>query len=91
MPTNELVPAESILSGFVELAQPATRRTVLALADAAANKADRETLKGLASDDYDAEIITKRVSILDLLETYPSIDLPLESFLTMLPQMRVRQ
>lgn len=91
LPTNELVPAESILSGFVELAQPATRRTVLALADAAANKADRETLKGLASDDYDAEIITKRVSILDLLETYPSIDLPLESFLTMLPQMRVRQ
>ncbi|KAI1458582.1 bifunctional P-450:NADPH-P450 reductase [Annulohypoxylon moriforme] len=91
LPTNELVPAHSILSGFVELAQPATRRTVHALADAATNEKERAALKNLASDSFDAEIIAKRVSILDLLETYPSIDLPLGSFLTMLPQMRVRQ
>ncbi|KAI0880913.1 bifunctional P-450:NADPH-P450 reductase [Annulohypoxylon maeteangense] len=91
LPTNELVPAHSILSGFVELAQPATRRTVLVLADEATNETERATLKILGSDNYDAEIIAKRVSILDLLETYPSIDISLGSFLTMLPQMRVRQ
>ncbi|KAI2464828.1 bifunctional P-450:NADPH-P450 reductase [Annulohypoxylon bovei var. microspora] len=91
LPTNELVPAYTMLSGFVELAQPATRRTILTLADVADREDERNALKNLASDSYDAEIIAKRVSILDLLETYPSVNLPLGSFLAMLPQMRVRQ
>ncbi|KAI2627622.1 bifunctional P-450:NADPH-P450 reductase [Hypoxylon sp. NC1633] len=91
LPTNELAPAESILSGFVELAQPATKRNILALADAAESEDDRRALKNLAADGYEAEILAKRTSVLDLLETHPNINLPLGLFLTMLPPMRIRQ
>ncbi|KAI0381230.1 bifunctional P-450:NADPH-P450 reductase [Hypomontagnella monticulosa] len=91
LPTNELVPANSILSDYVELAQPATRRNILALADVADNEDDCDVLKKFAADEYDEEIAAKRVSVLDLLETYPSVNLPLGLFLTMLPPMRVRQ
>jgi cytochrome P450 / NADPH-cytochrome P450 reductase len=47
-------------------------------------------LKKLAGESYE-DISNKRVSILDLLEQYPSCNLPLGSFLAMLPPMRVRQ
>ncbi|KAI0117999.1 bifunctional P-450:NADPH-P450 reductase [Hypoxylon sp. NC0597] len=91
LPTDELVPAHSVLSGFVELAQPATKRNIIALADAAEGEDDRKALKNLATDNYGAEILAKRVSVLDLLETYPSINVPLGLFLAMLPPMRTRQ
>ncbi|KAI0836251.1 bifunctional P-450:NADPH-P450 reductase [Hypoxylon sp. FL0890] len=91
LPIDELVSAHSVLSGFVELAQPATKRNIFALADAADSEDDRKALKNLAIDDYGDEILAKRVSVLDLLETYPSINLPLGLFLAMLPPMRIRQ
>ncbi|KAI1371571.1 bifunctional P-450:NADPH-P450 reductase [Hypoxylon crocopeplum] len=91
LPTGELVPANNILGGFVELAQPATRRNILALADATESEDDRGALKNLATDGYDAEVLAKRTSVLDLLEAYPSINMPLGLFLTMLPPMRIRQ
>jgi cytochrome P450/NADPH-cytochrome P450 reductase len=40
---------------------------------------------------YTAEISQKRVSILDLLERFPSVALPFGSFLGLLPPMRLRQ
>ncbi|KAI0157150.1 bifunctional P-450:NADPH-P450 reductase [Hypoxylon sp. FL1284] len=91
LPTNELVSANSILSDYVELAQPATKRNILALADATDREEERKVLKQLATDGYDADILAKRVSVLDLLETYPTIDLPMGRFLSMLPPMRIRQ
>jgi cytochrome P450/NADPH-cytochrome P450 reductase len=48
-------------------------------------------LEKLAGDDYAQEIGAKRVSVLDLLEKFPSLELPLDSYLAMLPPMRVRQ
>ncbi|KAI1385134.1 bifunctional P-450:NADPH-P450 reductase [Hypoxylon trugodes] len=91
LPTNELVPAHSILSDFVELTQPATKRNIHVLADAADTEEDREKLKSLATNDYEAEILAKRTSVLDLLEAYSSIKIDLGSFLAMLPPMRCRQ
>ncbi|KAI1773837.1 bifunctional P-450:NADPH-P450 reductase [Hypoxylon cercidicola] len=91
LPTNELVSANSILSDYVELAQPATKRNILALLDTTDSEDERKVLKHLAADGYDVEILAKRVSVLDLLETYPSINLPMGQFLTMLPPMRIRQ
>ncbi|OTA89350.1 hypothetical protein M434DRAFT_373862 [Hypoxylon sp. CO27-5] len=91
LPIDELVPAHSVLSGFVELAQPATKRNILALADAAESEDDRRALKNLLTNDYGTEILAKRVSVLDLLETYPSINVPLGLFLAVLPPMRTRQ
>ena len=51
-------------------------------------KAELERLKG---DAFNLEIKEKRVSPLDLLERFPKIDVPFGAFLTMLPQLRLRQ
>ncbi|KAI0384686.1 cytochrome P450 [Hypomontagnella monticulosa] len=90
LPTNTSLPANSILGAYVELGQPATRRNISALAEAAQNTEDKLALRKLANESYD-EVSTKRISVLDLLEKYSSVDLPLGTFLAMLPPMRVRQ
>lgn len=48
-------------------------------------------LETFANDTYANDILAKSVSVLDILEQYPAIDLPLGSFLLMLPSMRLRQ
>ncbi|KXJ93884.1 bifunctional unspecific monooxygenase/NADPH--hemo protein reductase [Microdochium bolleyi] len=91
LPKNESVPVQSIFGAYVELSQPATRRNIISLSEASTEEGDKKALEKLASDDYKSEISEKRVSILDLLERFPAVRLPLGSFLGMLPPMRVRQ
>lgn len=61
------------------------------LIESTQNEDHKAQLEKLAGDDYQQEISAKRVSVLDLLERFPAIELPLDSFLAMLPPMRVRQ
>ncbi|CAK7204228.1 hypothetical protein SEUCBS139899_006982 [Sporothrix eucalyptigena] len=90
LPTNTPLPAYGVLGAYVELSQPATKRSILALAEAADGETKTE-LQRLAGDAYAAEVSAKRVSILDLLDRFPTVDLPFNTFLTLLPPMRVRQ
>lgn len=48
-------------------------------------------IERLASDGFEDEIKTKRVSVLDLLEKFPDVEIPIGVFLSMMPPMRVRQ
>lgn len=48
-------------------------------------------LQCLATDGYDTEIKAKRLSVLDIAEQFPSLIIPFNHFLLMLPPMRVRQ
>lgn len=66
-------------------------QNIQALAATAQDKDVAEELKRLAGDDYHARITSKRVSVLDLLERYPSLPLPFGAYLGMLPPMRMRQ
>ncbi|RYO83950.1 hypothetical protein DL766_000991 [Monosporascus sp. MC13-8B] len=92
LPTNVAIYARTIFSDFVELGQPATRKNVLHLAEATEVEHDAKALKCLAEgNNYLAEISTKRVSVLDLLERFPSVKLDLAEFLVLLPPMRIRQ
>jgi cytochrome P450/NADPH-cytochrome P450 reductase len=61
------------------------------LIESTQNEELKAQLEKLAGDDYQQEIGAKRVSVLDLLERFPSLELPLDSYLSMLPPMRVRQ
>lgn len=87
---NKAISAQELLSGFVELSQPATPRDLQVLISAAKNEAVGNTLKELAAG-YQTQVLAKRLSILDLLEQHKDIDLPLATFLRLLPPMRVRQ
>jgi cytochrome P450/NADPH-cytochrome P450 reductase len=61
------------------------------LVEATEDKAIIEELEKLTGDAYAEEISAKKVSVLDLLEKYPAVALPISSYLAMLPPMRVRQ
>ncbi|KAH6629738.1 cytochrome P450 [Boeremia exigua] len=91
LPTNTALPAQDILSSYVELSQPASKRSLLLLAGSATNGETNSALLRLANDAFSSEISAKRVSILDLLERFSDITLPFATFISLMPPMRVRQ
>jgi cytochrome P450/NADPH-cytochrome P450 reductase len=91
LPVDQPISALDVFGAYVELAQPASKRNVHALADATRDEATQKELTRLAEDAFGEEITAKRVSVLDLLERFPSVQLPLGVFLKMQPPMRVRQ
>jgi cytochrome P450/NADPH-cytochrome P450 reductase len=91
LPTDAPVSAIDLFGAYVELAQPASKRNILALVDATRDDGEQKALTRLADEAFAEEITAKRVSVLDLLERFPSLRLPLGVFLKMQPPMRVRQ
>ncbi|KAJ5115834.1 Oxidoreductase FAD/NAD(P)-binding [Penicillium angulare] len=94
IPLDTPISAFELLSTYVELSQPASKRDLNALADAAVEDAETQAeLRYIASSPsrFTSEIVQKRISPLDLLMRYPAINLSIGDFLAMLPPMRVRQ
>lgn len=91
LPTEHPISAHNLFSAYVELGQPATKRGVTMLVEASKEETIKTQLKQILDGNFDGEITEKRVSLLDLLERYPTIDLPLGSFVASLMTMRVRQ
>jgi cytochrome P450/NADPH-cytochrome P450 reductase len=79
-----------VLSGYVELSQPATTRDLVQLIEAATSEVTRNYLTDLKAS-YVDKVITKRLSVFQILENHPDIVLSIGAFLLMLPAMRVRQ
>ncbi|KAI0629781.1 fatty acid hydroxylase [Trametes polyzona] len=90
LPVNKAVSVSTILSGYVELSQPATTRDLDILLKAKNSDSSLKALQALASN-YAENVFKTRLSVLDILEENPDIDLPLSTFLQMLPAMRIRQ
>lgn len=94
----------TILSGFVELTQPATTRDLHTLLSFAKSEAATTSINSLLSSYQDA-VLSKRVSVLDILEAHSpngkdgeggerkreGLAVPFQTFLSLLPPMRVRQ
>jgi cytochrome P450/NADPH-cytochrome P450 reductase len=93
LPTGTPVAAGELLGSYVELSVPATRPQLELLADVAADPVHRLELGSLAQDRerHAADILDKRVSVLDLLGTYPSCQLSFGSFLQLLNQLTPRR
>lgn len=94
IPLGTPVSAFELLSTYVELSQPASKRDLSTLADAAVGDAEVQAeLRYIASSPsrFAEEVSKKRASPLDILTRYPNIALPIGEFLAMLPPMRVRQ
>lgn len=60
------------------------------LADATNDDSSKAALSGLACDEYSTKIAAKHVSVLDLLEQFPTVQIPIEAYLSMVPLMRPR-
>ncbi|KAF2657550.1 NADPH--cytochrome P450 reductase [Lophiostoma macrostomum CBS 122681] len=91
LPTDSPLAANDVFGAYVELAQPASKRNIATLIEASQDEGTKTKLANLSNGAYATEITEKRVSVLDLLEKFPSIQLPLGAFLRMQPPMRVRQ
>ncbi len=91
LPLGRPVAAIDLLANYVELSQPATRAQVKALAAATRCPPERTPLERLAGDEYEAEVLGLRVSVIDLLDRFQSCELSLAAYLAMLPPLRARQ
>nr|POE47612.1 bifunctional cytochrome p450/nadph--p450 reductase [Quercus suber] len=91
LPTDEPIAAHSLFSAYVELGQPATKRNISMLIEASDDEQTTRELTGLLEADFASEITDRHVTLLDLLERFPAIPLPLAAFVASLIPMRVRQ
>lgn len=90
LPVDRPINVSALLSGYVELSQPATTRDLHLLLEVDSSAETKNKLQELSSS-YATNVLAKRLSLLDILEDLPDIDLPFASFLSLLPSMRVRQ
>ncbi|KAJ7277919.1 fatty acid hydroxylase [Mycena rebaudengoi] len=90
LPLDKPVKLSELLSGYVELSQPATTRDVGILIAAATTEGTRAYLEQLKASYVDS-VLEKRLSVFQILEGHPDIDFSIGAFLQMLPSMRVRQ
>ncbi|HEU0113888.1 MAG TPA: flavodoxin domain-containing protein, partial [Thermomicrobiales bacterium] len=91
LPLDQPIAVVDLLSRYLDLQEVAGREQVAALADAAADPIDRAALRALATNErYGADVLAKRVSVLDLLERFPSVELGFGRYLEMLHPLRVR-
>ncbi|HXI03897.1 MAG TPA: flavodoxin domain-containing protein, partial [Candidatus Saccharimonadales bacterium] len=96
LPVNEPVPLVGVLASRVELQDVATRGQIASIAGYARKPADRDYLATLSGDDdagqarYREEVFIPRATLLDLLDRFPSCELPFEAYLDMLPPLHPR-
>jgi len=91
LPVGEAISVHRLLSDFVELQLPATRKQVQIMARHTRCPFTRPKLEALLDEEaFRAEILAKRKSVLDLLEEHPACELPFSAFLEMLPLMTPR-
>ncbi|PVH97815.1 bifunctional P-450:NADPH-P450 reductase [Periconia macrospinosa] len=91
LPTNVSLPVSEVLSSYVELNQVATKRNITALSQFAEDDEVKAKLQLLSTDRFEDEVRSKFLSVLGILEQYPALRIPFDSFLSILPPMRVRQ
>jgi cytochrome P450/NADPH-cytochrome P450 reductase len=90
LPTEHPTSAANLFAAYVELSQPATKRNLSTLLGLSPDAETTRALEDLSTN-FDDAIAAKRVSLLDLLERFPQIHLPLPIFISSLIPMRVRQ
>lgn len=90
LPVGRPISFFALLSGYVELSQPATPRNLRDLLKSSKSEVATQALDSLSAN-YAKEVSEKRVSVLDILEANPDVQPTFAQFLEMLPPMRTRQ
>ena len=96
LPIDEPTPLLGVLGCCVELQDVAGREDLAVLARHTEDPAQRATLEAMVGDDeesgarYRERVHAPRLSLLDLLDEFPSCALPFEEYLDLLPPLRPR-
>jgi cytochrome P450/NADPH-cytochrome P450 reductase len=91
MPVDSIITVEHLLRRYVELCDPASARQIKMLAEHASCPPDVIALTDLTqAEHYKTQVLDKRVSLLDLLERFASIELPFALFVDQLAELHPR-
>nr|POE52309.1 bifunctional cytochrome p450/nadph--p450 reductase [Quercus suber] len=91
IPTGRPISANDVFSSYVELGQPATVKQIIELSRLVDDEQARKELEEACGPQYKELIQAKNVSLLQLLERYPTANYTLGQFLEAVPAMRTRQ
>lgn len=91
VPVGTPVRVDDLLTRCVDLSAPATPGVVAALAQTTKCPPERAELDNLAGPDHAERVLGRRLSLLDLLEMFPSCLVDLAWVLERLPEPRARQ
>lgn len=96
LPTEQTIAVDQLLSDYVELQEVASRADLQKLAEYTECPPEKIRLAALAGDDaasaqrYKDEVLSRRKSLIDLLEEFPACALPFEVYLERLSPLRPR-
>lgn len=96
LPVDEPTPLLGVLGSCVELQDVATRTDLAVLSRYAEDPREQAELLAMSGLDdqgraaYRDRVAARRLSALDLLDEYPSVDVPFDVYLELLPPMRPR-
>jgi cytochrome P450/NADPH-cytochrome P450 reductase len=96
LPVDTPISLIDLLSSYVELQDVATRKQIKLLTEYTQCPPEKMRLQALSGDDeasvalYRAEVLEKRKSLLDLLEEFPTCEMPFPIYLELLPAIRPR-
>lgn len=80
LPLGQTVTVRQLFTDFVELQDPLPKRAVAVLAAHTRCPHTQAQLARLGGDAWDAEVVAKRLTLLDLLDLHPAIELPAGAF-----------
>ncbi|MBD8500133.1 cytochrome P450 [Paenibacillus sp. CAU 1523] len=90
-PMNQPVNIRDLLSHSVEMQEPATRAQIRELAAHTVCPPHQRELEALLDEDvYQEQVLSKRLSMLTLVEKYEACELPFVKFLELLPPLKPR-
>lgn len=96
LPIDQSIPVYALLASYVELQETATRAQIAVLAAYTECPPEQTALLALCGDDgasvarYRDDVLAQHVSLLDLLERFPSVLLPFNIYLELVPPLRPR-
>ncbi|MGG4548596.1 cytochrome P450 [Rossellomorea marisflavi] len=91
LPSGMPVKISELLANHVEMQEPATRAQIRAVAATTVCPPHVVELEALLEDStYRDEVLTKRVTMLELVEAYMACEIPFGQFLSLLPALKPR-
>jgi cytochrome P450/NADPH-cytochrome P450 reductase len=96
LPVDRPLPLSLLLSGYLALQDVAKRSDIEVLAEYTEAPAEKAALMAFCGDDpanaarYREHVLTKNVSLIDLLEEFPSCVLPFNIFVELAPSLKPR-
>ncbi|KAF7906794.1 hypothetical protein EAF00_001072 [Botryotinia globosa] len=92
LPLDTPLSIRDILAGYVELFEPVSRKMLQTMANSTTDQNSKQYLSTMSTDSdiYEQQVLAKRLSIIDLLEAHPSVELNFRDFLSSLSPLRVR-